>query len=44
MLKPKAPSKNFKKHMKELENLSKRINAKMMKLEKIINDITNNLS
>jgi len=30
--------------MKELENLSTRIDAKMEKLEKIINEITSNLS
>jgi hypothetical protein len=43
-LKKHASSRNLKKRMKELENLSTRIDAKMEKLEKIINEITSSLS
>jgi len=43
-LKKHASSRNFKKRMKELENVSNRIEEKMVKLERIVNDITNSLS
>jgi exonuclease VII small subunit len=44
MLKKHASSTNFKKRRKELESLSSRIEAKIGKLEKIVNELTNSLS
>ena len=43
-MRSKTSSQSFKKRMKELEKVSTRIEAKMAELEKIIADISKNLS
>lgn len=43
-MRTKASSQSFKKRMKELEKVSTRIEAKMVKLDKIVSDISRSLS
>jgi hypothetical protein len=42
-LRSKAPSRSFKKRMLELKKISIRIEARMVKLEKIVIDLSKNL-